>query len=346
MSQIPSREIRLKSRPATRPAGMPTEGNFELATKAVDPPGPGEVLVRNIWMSVDPYMRGRMTEGPSYIPAFKLGEALEAEAIGRVLQSNAAEFKTGDFVVSMLGFREYYTASARDLEKIDCAEGIAVRAYLGALGRAGLTAYVGLFKIGELKPGETVFVSGAAGAVGSIACQIAKIHGCTVIGSAGSDEKCAWLTSEVGTDYAINYKTAGDLNKAVRAAAPGGIDVYFENVGGAHLIAALGNMKVKGRMAICGMISRYNGVTDDSSVPNIIWVLRRQLKMQGFLVGEYWDLMPQFRAQMVEWARTGKICWRETVVEGIENAPRAFLGLFNGDNLGKMLVKIGPDGAI
>jgi len=345
MSNLKSREIRLKSRPASRPAGMPHEGNFELVQNEVAPPGPGEVLVRNIWMSVDPYMRGRMTDTPSYIAPFKLGETLEAEAIGRIIKSNTPELQPGDFVGSMLGFRELFSAPPSALEKIEPAEGVPIQAYLGPLGRAGLTAYVGLIKIGEMKPGETVFVSGAAGAVGSIACQIAKIHGCTVIGSAGSERKCAWLTEVGGIDRAINYKTVQDLTKAVRQAAPDGIDVYFENVGGAHLIAALANMNVKGRLAICGMISRYNGVTSDTPVPNIIMVLRKSLKMQGFLVGESWDLLPQFRTQMVAWARAGKMRWTETVVEGLENAPGAFLGLFSGENLGKMLVKIGPDDA-
>lgn len=340
MSNIKSREIRLKS----RPVGLPDESHFEFAVREIGAPGPGEVLVRNIWMSVDPYMRGRMSDAPSYAPPWAVGDVMQGGAVGQVIASNVPELQVGNYVGSFMGWREYFVAGPKALDKLDPAQG-PIQATLGALGMPGLTAYAGLLKIAEAKAGEHVLVSGAAGAVGSIVCQIAKAIGCTVTGSAGSDEKCEWLR-EAGIDHAVNYKTAGDLSDAFKRAAPEGFDGYFENVGGPHLVAALDNMKVGGRIAICGMIDRYNSTTQPRGPHNIINILSRRLRMQGFIVSDHFHLMGEFRKDMGEWIKAGKMKWHETVFEGIENAPRAFLGLFKGDNLGKMLVKIGPDKAV
>lgn len=341
MSNIVSKEIRLKA----RPVGMPKLSDFEVATRDIGAIGAGEVLVRNSWMSVDPYMRGRMMDRESYVPPFQIGGVLEGGAVGQVVQSNDPALKVGDHVQSMMGWREYATGKAAAFQKIDPTLG-PIEAYLGVLGMPGMTAYAGLFRIGELKDGETVFVSAASGAVGSVVCQLAKAHGCYVVGSAGSDEKCDWLVKTAGIDKAINYKTCGDLNKAVAAAFPKGIDVYFENVGGAHLEAAINSMRPFGRMALCGMISQYNDTTPAPGPSNIIQAVGKSLKMQGFIVSNHFDLAPSFYAEMGKLIKAGKMHWEETVEDGIEHAPDAFLKLFTGGNLGKMLVKIGPDKAI
>src|SRR6266481_608633 len=253
MAATKSREIRLKR----RPDGMPALGDFELAETVLNAPGPGQMLIRNVVMSVDPYMRGRMVERESYVPPFQLGQALDGGAIGQIVASNNSRFSIGTYVSHMQGWRDYALSDGAGVMPVD--SGLApLSAYLGTLGMPGLTAYVGLLGMTAPKSGETVFVSAAAGAVGAVVCQIAKIKGCTVIGSAGSDDKVDWLKREGGCDHAINYKTAGDLTKALSKLAPGGIDIYFENVGGAHLIAALNCLKPLGRIAVCGMIEQYN----------------------------------------------------------------------------------------
>lgn len=341
MSNLVSKEIRLKS----RPAGVPSEANFELASRNVGQPSDGEVLVRNIWMSVDPYMRGRMMDRESYVPPFQIGEALQGGAIGQVVASKSPKLATGDYVQSMFGWREYEVAKAEAFQKVDPSLG-PIEAYLGALGMPGMTAYAGLFKIGELKDGETVFVSAASGAVGQIVCQLAKAHGCYVVGSAGSDEKCRWLEKEAGIDKAINYKTCGDLDKAVGAAAPKGIDVYFENVGGKHLEVAINHMRPFGRLALCGMIEQYNDTAPRPGPSNLIMAVGKSLKLQGFIVSNHFDIVPAFYAEMGKLIKAGKMKWQETVENGIENAPKAFIKLFSGGNVGKMLVKIGPDKAV
>jgi hypothetical protein len=338
MQSQKSREIRLKS----RPSGMPTNVNFELAATEVPAPSPGEVMVRNVWMSVDPYMRGRMMDRESYVPPFQVGRALEGHAIGQVVASSAAELRVGDYVSSMLGWRELFVSRPQGLTKLD--PGLApLQAFLGVLGIPGLTAYAGLLKVAGLKQGETVFVSAAAGAVGSIVCQIAKTKGATVIGSAGSDDKCRWLREVARVDHTINYKTAGNLTVALKAAAPKGIDICFENVGGEHLEAALTILKPFGRVALCGLISQYNSTALPHGPSNFALVVIKSLRIEGFIVSNHLDLLPAFFEDMGAWIRGGRIKWEETVVEGLENAPAAFLGLFKGENMGKMLVKIGPD---
>jgi len=341
MSNLVSKEIRL----AARPVGMPKPSDFELAETAVPEPGDGEVVIRNIWMSVDPYMRGRMMDRESYVPPFQIGAPLEGGAIGQVIASNASSVAVGDYVNNFLGWREYAVAPAEALTKVDPSVA-PLQAFLGALGMPGLTAYAGLMKIGALKDGESVFVSAASGAVGAVVCQLAKAHGCHVVGSAGSDEKCAWLENEAGIDKAINYKTCGNLMDAVKNAFPKGIDVYFENVGGEHLEAAIEAMNPMGRIALCGMISQYNATEPAPGPSNIIMAVGKSLRLEGFIVSNHFDLMPAFLQEMAGLVASGKMKWKETVEEGIENAPKAFLNLFSGDNFGKMLVKIGPDKAV
>jgi len=338
MASQKNREIRLKK----RPVGMPTPADFELAETEVPTAGAGQVLVRNIYMSVDPYMRGRMVDRESYVPPFQVGEALSGGAVGQVVESNNPSFKKGDYVNNFSGWREWFVTQGGELTKVDPAMA-PLSAYLGTFGMPGLTAYAGLLKVGELKEGERVFVSGAAGAVGAVVCQIAKNKGCYVVGSAGSDDKCQWLLKEARVDKAINYKKAGPLEPAVRAAFPQGIDVYFENVGGAHLDAALANMRQLGRIAVCGMIGQYNATELPPGPSNIIAVIPLRLTIKGFIVSDYGNLMPDFFRDMGAWAKAGKLKWKETIVDGIENAPKAFIGLFHGDNTGKMVVRVGPD---
>ena len=342
MSNQMSKEIRL----ASRPEGTPAPNNFELAETAAPSPSQGQALVRNIWMSVDPYMRGRMMDVRSYVPPFQIGEALQGGAIGQVVESNSEKFAVGDYVSHMLGWREFAACDEGTMQKIDAPDGLPIETFLGTLGMPGLTAYAGLMAIAELKDGENVFVSAASGAVGSVVCQIAKAKNCYVVGSAGSDEKCDWLTKEAGVDKVINYKTCGNLTHAVMDAFPKGVDVYFENVGGEHLEAALTAMNPFGRMALCGMISQYNNTAPQPGPNNMILCVGKSLKLQGFIVSNHTDLLPQFIADMQKWIGSGKLKWKQTVEEGIENAPKAFINLFSGNNFGKMLVKIGPDKAV
>ena len=337
MPDIASREVRLASRPVATPAAE----NFEVVSTSAPEPGPGQIQVRNLWMSVDPYMRGRMSDRKSYAEPFAVGAVMNGGAVGEVVASNADGFAPGDKVLSMNGWREAWTAKPADVEKLPDLD-LQPQAYLGAAGMPGLTAYVGLLRIGALKDGETVLVSGAAGAVGSMVCQIAKAKGCRVIGSAGSPEKVAFL-KEIGVDAAINYKEhdgAVGLTKAFAAAAPDGVDVYFENVGGDHLTAALNVMAVRGRIAVCGMISQYNNAQPEPGPNNLGLLIARRVRIEGFLVFDNADMRPQFYSDLAAWVREGKVKWRETVVEGVENAPDAFLQLFTGGNVGKMLVKL------
>jgi len=329
------------------PYGMPTENNFKLVQVHIpEPTKEGEFLVRNIWMSVDPYMRGRMREGSnSYIPPFKLGQPLEGACVGQIITSNNNQFTVGEYVLGMLGWREYWLSNGSDVIKVN--PNIApIQSFLGTFGMTGLTAYVGLLKIGELKEGDTVFVSAASGAVGSVACQIAKTKGCHVIGSAGSEEKVKWLVDQAGIDNAFNYKEVNDISEHLRKVCPDKIDIYFDNVGGKHLEAALDNMKTFGRIVLCGMISQYNSRSPLPGPSNLMLAITNRLKLQGFIVRDHYNMLNEFHAAMAKWIGQGNIKWKETVSEGIENAPKAFLGLFKGENFGKMLVKIGPDPAL
>jgi NADPH-dependent curcumin reductase CurA len=338
-----SREIRLKS----RPVGLPKVSDFDLATVEVAAPGAGEVQIKNLWMSVDPYMRGRMYDRPSYVPPFQIGQALQGGAIGEVVASNDPDYKPGDIVNSMFGWREVFNANPKALAaagmgaitKLD-TQGVPPQAFLGVAGMPGMTAYVGLLKIAALKDGDVVFVSAAAGAVGSIVCQIAKLKGHTVIGSAGGPEKVAFLKS-IGVDHVIDYKSTPDVVAELAKVAPKGIDVYFENVGGIHLEAAINSARPFARFALCGMISQYNETGKAEGPSNIILAVGKSLRLEGFIVSNHYDLYPQFAKDMGEWIKSGKITWKETVEEGVERAPEAFIKLFSGENMGKMLVKLG-----
>ncbi len=337
-----SREVRLMS----RPDGMPVVDNFAVASVDLAAPTDGQVRVRNRFMSVDPYMRGRMYDRPSYVPPFAIGQPLQGHAIGEIVESHADGFAVGDMVSSMFGWREEYVVDPAALAKmmpgmftkVPVMAGVSPSAYLGVLGMPGLTAWAGLLEVGQPKAGETVFVSGAAGAVGSLVAQIAKIKGCHVVASTGSAAKCDWLRA-AGVDHAVNYKD-GNLLEAVRAAAPNGIDVYFDNVGGEHLEVAIELANSFARFAECGMISQYNATEPVPGPRNMIMIVGKRLKLQGFIVSAYDGMRDQFMTDMGGWIADGRIKWEETVMEGIEAAPAAFLGLFTGGNTGKMVVKL------
>ncbi len=339
MNPTTSREIRL----AARPSGHPKEIDFQLAESPLPELGEGEVLVRNIFMSVDPYMRGRMQDRESYIPSFQIGEALQGGAVGQVLASRAASLAEGDCVSSMQGWREAFVAPAGGLRRID-PQLAPISYHLGVLGMPGLTAYVGLLDIGQPKAGETVFVSAASGAVGSVAGQIAKLKDCRVVGSAGSAAKVKLLRDELGFDAAFNYRE-GDLDAVLAKTCPKGIDVYFDNVGGDQLDAALLRMNPFGRIPACGMISQYNAETPPPGPRNLGVIVQNRLTLRGFIVSDHFGRLPEFLGHMSGWVSEGRIVVKETVVEGIENAVSAFLGLFGGKNVGKMLVRLGPDPA-
>mgnify|MGYP003622934688 CR=1 FL=1 len=329
------REVRL----AARPHGEPTPSDFEVAEVDVPGPGDGELRVRNLFISVDPYMRGRMNDVKSYSPPFRVGEVMTGGAVGEVIESNSSDFVPGDNVLSQLGWREYAVADAARFRRVD-ETGLPLSAYLGVLGMPGLTAWVGVVDIGSLQEGEAFFVSGAAGAVGGLAGQIARLRGATrVIGSAGSDEKVRHLVEELGFDAAVSYRTS-PVAEQLRVAAPEGIDVYFDNVGGEHLEAAIAHLRVHGRVAACGMISLYNATEPPPGPRNMPMIVGKRLAIRGFLVGDHQHRLPDFLQEMGGWLRKGKIHAPETVVEGIENAPGAFIGLLKGENTGKMVVRL------
>jgi hypothetical protein len=281
-----------------------------------------------------------MSEAKSYAASYDLNAPMSGGAVGRVEESSHPSFAPGDIVLSMNGWRDGFVSDGKGLQKLDLSAA-PPEAFLGTLGMPGLTAYVGLFDIGGLAEGETVLVSGAAGAVGMVVCQIAKATRCRVIGTVGSDEKGAWLRDNAGVDVAINYKTTGNLRKAIAAAAPDGVDLTFENVGGAHLEAAFANAKTHGRVAICGLISQYNATEAGPGIGNIREVLTRRLTVRGFIIMDHFNRQPDFVQDMTGWIRAGKMKWTETIIDGFERMPAAFLGLFAGTNLGKMVVRVG-----
>ena len=324
---------------ASRPSGWPTEDNF--AVRQADRPelADGQVRVRNLFMSVDPYMRGRMNDAKSYLPPFQLGEPLEGGAIGSVIESRSPDLAEGDLILHMLGWRDEAVLPARHAQKVSAVAGLSPSAYLGVLGIPALTAYVGLLDIAAMKPGDVVFVSGAAGAVGSMAGQFAKLKGASqVIGSAGSDEKVRWL-KEIGFDAAFNYKSAPPVGQ-LREAAPDGIDVYFDNVGGDHLEASLAVLNTHGRVAMCGAIAHYNATEMPAGPHNLALVIGKRLTLRGFIVSDHRDRMPDMIADVSRWLSEGKLFHTETVVEGLDQAPSAFIGLLRGHNTGKMIVRL------
>jgi NADPH-dependent curcumin reductase CurA len=322
---------------ASRPDGWPTAGNFTL-TEA-DPPelGDGQVRVRNLFMSVDPAMRGRMNDVKSYVPPFQVGEPLDGPAVGTVAETRSPDLAEGDLVVHNLGWRDEAVLDVRWARRVEPVPGMSPSAYLGVLGHTALTAYVGMLDIAALKPGDAVFVSGAAGAVGSIAGQIAKLKGASlVVGSAGSAEKVRWLR-EIGFDAAFNYKD-GPAYEQLREAAPKGIDVYFDNVGGEQLEAALSALRRNGRVALSGAIAHYN--EQPVGPRNIGFAITKRLTLRGFIVFDHNDRLPAMIADVTGWLRDGKLQYAETVVDGLEHAPDAFLSLLRGGNTGKMLVRL------
>ncbi|MGP3925510.1 NADP-dependent oxidoreductase [Streptomyces sp. 8N616] len=338
MSELPKtgREWHL----VARPHGWPKPEDFALREAEIPAPGPGQLLVRNTHMSVDPYMRGRMNDVKSYVPPFQLDEPMQGGAVGRVIASDAEGIAAGDHVLHPFGWREFAVVDAKHATKVDA--GLApLPAYLGVLGMPGLTAYAGLLEVASFKEGDAVFVSGAAGAVGSQVGQIAKLKGASrVIGSAGSDEKVKLLVEEYGFDAAFNYKR-GPVAEQLKEAAPDGIDVYFDNVGGEHLEAAISSLNVHGRATICGMIAQYNETEPTPAPRNLALVIGKRLRLQGLLVRDHDALQPQFVQEVSGWIRSGELKYRETVVEGIDHAVDAFLGMLRGENVGKMIVSLG-----
>lgn len=323
-----------------RPQGWPTPADFALREEQVAAPGDGQILVRNIHLSVDPYMRGRMNDVKSYTPPFKLDEPMDGGAVGVVIASGADGFAVGDHVVHGLGWREYATLDARRATRIS-AEAAPLPAYLSVLGMTGLTAYAGLFDVASFQEGDAVFVSGAAGAVGGQVGQMARLKGASrVIGSAGTPEKVRLLTEEYGFDAAFNYKD-GPVAEQLKRAAPDGIDVYFDNVGGEHLEAAISSFNLHGRATICGMISQYNATEPTPAPRNLALIIGKRLRLQGMLVGDHAALQPQFFEEVSAWVRSGELKYRETFAEGIENGVDAFLGMLRGENTGKMIVSLG-----
>jgi hypothetical protein len=333
MSKTTSREIRLIS----RPKGIPTADNFTLARIELAPPQDGQVLVRNRYMSVDPYMRGRMNSGKSYVPPFEIGKPLEGGAVGEVVESRAEGFKPGDAVTSSFGWREYFIASPKELHPVS-QEIQPLSVYLGALGMTGMTAWAGLHLV-EIRAGETIFISGAAGAVGSMAGQLAKLRGCRVIGSAGSMEKVMFLQGECGFDVAFDYKV-GPVLEQLNVEAPDGIDVYFDNVGGEALEAALSALRVHGRIIACGGISGYNDEKPRPGPSNLFNITTKRLTVKGLMVFDWLDRQTEFEKEVGGYFKAGKLKHKETVVKGIDQAVGAFLGLFQGRNVGKMVVEL------
>lgn len=322
-----SREIHL----VARPNGMPAQGDFALIETQVPDAADGEVLVENLYMSVDPAMRPRLTAGQD------LNVAMMGGALGRIVQSKNPDFAVGDLVSNRNGFREFFTSDGKGLTKLVSDPDLPVTVHMHALGMTGFTAYGGLLHIGQLKDGEQVFVSTAAGAVGSVAAQIAKIKGCYVVGSTGAADKAAWLKDEVGLDAVINYKET-PIRKALEEATPKGIDVYFDNVGGDHLEAALRRINTLGRIPVCGFISGYN--SGHSSVSNLSNIIYARVMLRGFVGTDFMHLYGDFQRDMAGWLKEGKVKYQETILDGIANAPNALIGLMEGKNSGKMLVKL------
>jgi NADPH-dependent curcumin reductase CurA len=333
----PARAIEIRL--ASRPKGKPTLDDFEIVETEIPAPGPGQLLVRNLFLSVDPYMRGRMSDAKSYAAPYELGEVMHGGALGEVVESTVDSFKAGDIVLHGLGWRTHAVVDAKYATTVDPAAA-PLTSYLGVLGMTGLTAYAGLLEVAEFKAGDTVFVSGAAGAVGSVVGQLAKLKGAKrVIGSAGSAAKVRHLIDDLGFDAAFNYKD-GPVAGQLREAAPDGIDVYFDNVGGEHLEAAVDSMNLHGHMAICGMISQYNNTEPPTAPRNLGAIVAKRFTMRGMLVGDHYALRPKFVAEVAPLVASGELKYSETIADGIRNAPQAFLDLLDGANTGKMLVHV------
>ncbi len=323
----------------SRPEGMPEESDFLYKEVDVPHPSQGEVLIKTLYLSVDPYMRGRMSDAKSYVEPFALNEALSGGVVGEVMESKSEQFKQGDFVVGMLPWQEYSLAGEKEVRSID-PDAAPLSTHLSVLGLTGLTAYFGLLDIGQPKAGETVVVSGAAGAVGSVVGQIAKIKGALVVGIAGSEEKVNYLKETLGFDEAINYKETDDIYSTLKEACPDGVDVYFENVGGEIGDAAISLLNKHGRVPVCGAISSYNKTDRDLGPRVQSKLIKSSALMKGFVVNDYSDRFKEGATELGQWLSEGKLQYEETITEGFDNVTDAFLGLFQGKNLGKQLVKV------
>ena len=322
---------------AARPSGFPEESDFAVEEAEVPEPSPGEVLIRTLWVSVDPYQRGRMSTTRSYARSLELGDVITAQAVGEVVESRDGRFSEGDLAVGQLGWQEYALARAGSVRAVPAALDPPTLA-LHAVGTTGFTAYFGLLDVGQPRPGDTVVVSGAAGGVGHVVGQIARLTGCRTVGIAGGSEKCRDLVDSYGYDAAIDYK-ADDVRAAMKEACPAGVDVYFDNVGGEVSAAVHPRLTVGARIVICGQISQYNLERPEPTFhPGLLIVFRA--RMQGFLVSDYAHRFDEAAARLVRWITEGKIRWREDVTEGLENAPRAFIGMLRGENRGKAIVKV------
>lgn len=331
-----TREIRL----ASRPSGWPTAETFDLVTGDLPELGEGQALVRNLYLSVDPYMRGRMSEAKSYTPPYEVGKVMLGGAVGKVIDSRTPALAPGDLVLHGYGWREHAVVDGTDARQIEPIPGLPLSVYLGALGMPGLTAYAGLLDVAAFKEGDVVFVSGAAGAVGGIVGQIARLKGAArVIGSAGSAKKVDYLTGTLGFDAAFDYKRA-PVAEQLAEAAPDGIDVYFDNVGADHLEAAIGAMNIHGRIAVCGMIATYNATDPPCAPRNLGLLIGKRITMRGMLVRDHAARMPDLVRDVGGWLRDGRLVFRETVVDGLENTPQAFLDMLHGANTGKMIVRL------
>jgi NADPH-dependent curcumin reductase CurA len=330
---------------AARPHGEPTPADFRLVEAQRPDPADGQVVVSMIAMSVDPYMRGRMRSGPSYAAAWEIGETMRGGAVGRVVASRAPAVPEGSLVLADAGWRDLAVLDAREVAVLPDVPGIPPSYYLGVLGMPGLTAWAGLFRLADFREGDAVFVSGAAGAVGSLVGQFARLRGASaVVGSAGTPDKVAWLTGELGFTAAFDYHD-GPVADLLATAAPGGIDVFFDNVGGEHLEAAIGALHDHGRVAMCGAISTYNAVSAPPGPRNMALCVGKRLTLRGFIVSDHSDLRPEFQEAVSGWLRSGDLVVRETVREGLEEAVPAFLDLLRGGNTGKMIVRLGADPA-
>jgi NADPH-dependent curcumin reductase CurA len=329
-----NKEIRLRS----RPTGVPAEDNFQFADGETPALNDGEVLLKTQYISVDPYLRGRMRDTKSYVPPFQVGQVIESGVVGEVVESKSELLKPGDVVSGQLGWRLYNVAPAKYLMKT--IPGVSATTALGVLGMPGLTAYFGLLDIGKPKEGDTVFVSGAAGAVGMTVCQIAKIKGCRVVGTAGSDEKADYLKNELGVDAVLNYKTAGNTFEAIKNLCPNGVDVYFDNVGGTVSDAVMTVLNDRARVAVCGQISMYNSTQADIGMRPQPFILVHSAVMEGFIITQFAPRFAEGVGQLAQWFMSGQLKHAETIAEGFENTPKAFIGLFSGENLGKQIVKV------
>ena len=323
----------------SRPKGTPQLSDFELVKEKMPEVMQGEILLKTKFVSVDPYLRGRMSDADSYVPPFELNKPINSGIVAEVIESKNDNFKKGDFVSDRLDWKEYQVSTGEGLQKLDSSiQPLSV--YLGVVGMTGMTAYMGLTQIGKPKAGETIVVSGAAGAVGSVVGQIGKIMGCRVVGIAGTDEKVELLKSKFGFDAAINYHTTKDMTKAIAEACPNGVDIYFDNVGGPISDAVHRNINQFGRIIVCGAISMYNA-TELPTGPRVEgFLIKRSALMQGFIVSDFADKFPEGAKQLGQWLKEGKLFYEETVVEGFDAIPEAFIGLFTGKNKGKMIVKV------